>query len=349
MTRRAAPDLGRAIGQWEGVLRLRGFSERTISSYVYNVELLERHLGREVDPASITLDDVEALAAKWRGVSPATKRNRLIALGEFFKWGVARHEWPENPMRLVVLPKRSTPVLRRLTAVEVEAIIAASAQMPERSALVVKLFAYLGVRRSEVVLARWRDVDLVESLIVIHGKGRKDRVVPLPQPLVDQLAASKTLRGDGASDDCYLLPLRRRGGFVDPDSMIEWDKPSSGATIDAIVKEAAALAGVRRPVEVASHQFRRYLLERLLDNGVSLYVAAALAGHESIQTTANYGGGASLRAVGEALRVHGLRDTTGPRGRKPAGGRERERSTGLGDASPEVDANVRERPDEGGL
>lgn len=348
MPRRSAPDLGRAIGQWEGVLRLRGFSERTISSYVYNVELLERSLGREVDPASITLDDIEALAARWRGISAATKRNRLIALGEFFKWGCARHAWPENPMRLIILPRRDEPVLRRLSAAEVEAILAAAEQMPERSALVVKLFAHLGVRRSEVVLMRWRDVDLVEATLIVRGKGRKARVVPIPDALLDQLAVSKTLRGDGAGDDCYLLPLRRRGGFVDPDSMIEWDRPSTGATIDAIVKEAARLAAVQRPREVASHQFRRYLLERLLDSGVSPYVAAALAGHASIQTTANYGGGASLRAVTEALQAHGVRDTRRPRSRKPARGREDERSTASSEPLDAAERNESSRPETGG-
>lgn len=346
---RSKPDLGRAIGQWEGVLRLRGFSERTISSYVYNVELLERMLGREVDPASITLDDIEALAARWRGVSASTKRNRLIALGEFFKWGCARHSWPENPMRLVTLPRRADPVLRRLSAAEVEAILMASEQMPERAALVVKLFAYLGVRRSEVVLMRWRDADLVESTLIIRGKGRKTRIVPIPPALLDQLAVSKTMRGPGAGDDCYLLPLRRRGGFVDPDSMIEWDRPSTGATIDAIVKEAARIAKVARPSEVASHQFRRYLLERLLDSGVSPYVAAALAGHASIQTTASYGGGASLRAVSEALSAHGLRDTKSPFGRKPASGRDDERSTDLAQAPREADQDESSRPSEEGL
>lgn len=349
MSRRAAPDLGRAIGQWEGVLRLRGFSERTISSYVYNVELLERMLGRQVDPATITLDDIEALAAKWRGVSAATKRNRLIALGEFFKWGVARHAWPENPMRLVELPRRDEPVLRRLSVIEVDAILAASDGMPERKALVVKLLAHLGLRRSEVIAARWRDADLVEATLIVRGKGRKARVVPIPAPLLDQLAISKTIRGEGAADDCYLLPLRLRGGFVDPASMIRWDRPSTGATIDAIVKEAATLAGVVRPREVASHQFRRYLLERLLDSGVSPYVAAALAGHASIQTTANYGGGASLRAVSEALRTHGLRDTKGPRGRKPASGRERERSTDVGQAPSRADRDEPFTPTEEGL
>lgn len=341
--------LGRAISLWEGSLRVRSLSERTIDSYIRSANMLEDHLGRNTDPSRITIDDIEALAAKWRRVSPSTKRNRLIALSEFFKWGCARHAWPDNPMRLIVLPKRDTPILRRLSSVEVEAILAACEQLDERSALVVKLLAYLGVRRSEIVVGRWRDVDLVEAQMIVRGKGRKARVVPIPPPLLDQLAVSKTLRGEGAADDCYLLPLRKRGGFVDPASMIRWDRASTGYTIDAIVKEAASIAGVQRPREVASHQFRRYLLERLLDSGVSPYVAAALAGHASIQTTANYGGGASLRAVTDALRVHGLRDTRAPRGRKPASGRGSERSTAIGEPCRQAEADDSSRPPKEGL
>ena len=63
--------------------------------------------------------------------------------------------------------------------------------------------------------------------------------------------------------------------------------------------------------------FRRHLLEHLLEGGTDSYVAAALAGHSSIQTTAQYGGGASLNAVRRALR--GLDFvTSGGRGRKTA-------------------------------
>jgi integrase len=73
-------------------------------------------------------------------------------------------------------------------------------------------------------------------------------------------------------------------------------------TIGNNLKAAALQAGVHAPKEITAHMFRRFYLEYALDNGMSVYVAAAIAGHATIQITADYGGGASLEATTRAVR-----------------------------------------------
>lgn len=312
---RDALTLSRAVDLWHGHLRSRMLADSTVSSYVRSVEMIVAAVGRHADPQTLTIEDLEAVIASWRRVRPNTTRNRLVAWREFLAWGRDRYDWPDLATKLD-LPRRDKPALRRLSADEVDAMLAAD--VDERRLTVVWILAYTGIRRGELLALRWRDVDLVHaSLRIDHrtAKGRKGRVIPLHADLVARLALAKDARGAGAADRCYVLPHRRRAQFIPEDERIVWNEPSSGQTIDRIVKQTAEAAGVRYAEEITSHAFRRFILEELLEAGTSPYVAAALAGHASIQTTAEYGGGASMRAVADALHAHVARDI--PRAERP--------------------------------
>lgn len=297
--------LGAARDLWEGSLRASRKADRTVTGYVRAVDYLIEVHGADRNPATMTIEDIELVIARWRKVTATTVHIRLVAIREFFRWGEARYKW-DNPTRLLALPRKDKPELRRLSIDEVQAIAAAALQMRKRDRAIVSLFAYLGMRRAEVLALRQGDIDLEAGTLRITGKGRKDRVVPIPSGLAEILLLTR----DGAADTAYVahhITVKAEvwlesGGIVRPDL----SRPCSAQTIDRVVKRAAELAGVRNPRTVTSHQFRRALLGRLLDAGESPYVVAALAGHADIKTTAGYGGGASLQAVRETL----LRDTT---------------------------------------
>lgn len=289
---------------WEGSLRAGRKAERTVKAYVRAVDYLIEAHGPDRNPASMTIEDIELVVARWRGVSATTVHLRLVAIREFYRWGEARYQWA-NPTRLLTLPRKDKPELRRLSSDEVQAIANAALQMRKRDRAIVSLFAHLGMRRAEVLALRCGDIDLEAGTIRITGKGRKDRIVPIPSGLSQALLFAL----DGMDDTAFVahhITIKSEvwlesGGIVRPDLT----RPCSPQTIDRIVKRAAELAGVRNPRGVTSHMFRRALFGRLLDSGESPYVVAALAGHADIKTTAGYGGGASLQAVRETL----LRDT----------------------------------------
>jgi integrase len=300
MTREALT-IARAISLWEGSLRASRKAERTIAGYIRAIVMVEDEVGRHTDPSSITTEDLEAVIATWRGISATTAHNRIVAWRQFFAWGRKRYAWPD-PTDALVLPRKDQPELRRLTPGEVAAILDAPVDPITRTA--VHVLAYTGLRRGELMALRWGDIDLLAgTLRVDHrtAKGRKGRLIPIPPPLVDHLAETKDARGRHAEDDCYVFPRRDGFQFVDPDRLIRWREPASDNAVDRAVKDAARAAGVRNAREITSHMFRRHLLEQLLEQGTTPYIAAALAGHASIQTTAQYGGGASLRAVRDAV------------------------------------------------
>lgn len=315
--------LGRAISLWEGSLRASRKAERTIAGYTRACEYIVETHGRDADPATLTVEDLEQVASKWRDLSPTTVVNRMVAWREFFAWGEARYGW-SNPTRLLSLPRKDEPALRRLTQDELDAIAAAALRMQTRDRVMVSLFVYLGMRRGEVRSLRWRSIDLDARVILIShqtAKGRKGRSVPIPKPLADILSfAVIELGAEGSHPDAFVahhITNRPRNwlqpGAYDPD----YTRVSGVQTIDRVVKRAAELAGITAAREVTSHQFRRALLGRLLDDGASPYIVAALAGHADIKTTAAYGGGASLEAVRDLLAcdTESRMDTTIPVGR----------------------------------
>lgn len=309
--------LGRAISLWEGSLRAQVKAESTIESYVRSVEYLEEALGRDVDPASIRIEDIELAMSGWRKrrtasgrpLGATTIRNRLVAMREFFKWGAKRYGWP-NPTDGLDIPTRDEPVLRRLTVPEVTAIL--DARVVERVRLYVHLLAFTAARIETLRHVQWQDVDLVDSRIAFphsNAKGRRGYDVPIAPELLNALAGSKEERGDNAYDLAYLLPARRRAQFIPEDEAMLWDRPASQMSLGRYLKAAATTAGVRAPEQITAHMFRRYTLEHIV-NTYGIYVGAALAGHRSIQTTAGYAGRANREKVAEALQKTRLRDTS---------------------------------------
>lgn len=300
---RQAWTLRRALSTWEGSLRVAGKAEGTISSYLHAASMIEAKLGQHTLVDSITLEDLELVASGWRGVSNTTRRNRIVAWREFFAWGERRYGWP-NTARLLTIPRRDQPAQRRLTHAELSQILSAR-HTDHRARLLMSLLAHTGVRAGEGQALLWRDVDLLAGTITIghrHAKGRKGRVIPLHPDLVRELARTKDERAENAADDCYLIPAHRRARFLpEGDDPVEWRKPISETSWNRLIHQAVSDAGVRAPNEVRGHTFRRSLLSIMLERGESIYATAALAGHSSIEQTAGYGGGASLKAVREAV------------------------------------------------
>ena len=123
--------------------------------------------------------------------------------------------------------------------------------------------------------------------MLVEGKGSKQRLVPLSPQSIRQIELWKVdrnlLRVKKGSED--VLFLNRRGGKL------------TRAMIFTIVKELAAMAGIRK--NVSPHTFRHSFATHLLENGANLRAIQQLLGHESITTTELY----------THIDVHFLRET----------------------------------------
>lgn len=243
----------------------RAGGKRTSTSAARRQHL--EHLARRVNvgPWQVTTDTLlDFLAAQeW---ASETRRGRRNTFGRFYAWGMFRGFVHVNPVddtprvRTVAGTARPAP-----DKVYHEALLAAG----PRAQLMLRLAAELGLRRGEVARAHTRDlmVDLVDYSLIVHGKGGRDRIVPLPRSLGQQLATEPA---------GYLFPGRDNGHL-------------SPRYIGKIIRDLL-------PGDWTMHTLRHRFGTRAYALTSDLLLVQDLLGHASPTTTRRYVAGNPTRA-----------------------------------------------------
>jgi len=127
-----------------------------------------------------------------------------------------------------------------------------------------------GLRISEAITLEVTAIDRARLVLRIIGKGNKERLVPLPQPILDDLGRVWRTHHNRR----WLFPNRRG------------DAPVNRRVLWRTFAEAAAAVGI--PTRVSPHALRHSYATRLIENGVDTRIVQILLGHASIATTAIY-------------------------------------------------------------
>jgi integrase/recombinase XerD len=272
----------------------RGVSAHTIASYRDTFELLlgyaQQHTGRT--PSALTLEDLDAplildfldhLENK-RGNSTRTRNLRLTAIRSFMRYASLRDPscLPIAQRVLAISPKRfDRPALDFLSREEIAALLAAPDTTTWSGRRDATLFAVLynsGARVSEATRLTNADVLLDRaSALQLHGKGRKQRVVPLWK------ATAATLRTWRAhidpAPDAPVFPNRT-------------GQPLSRSGVEHRLQLALATATERCASlanrHISPHTLRHTTAMHLLQSGVDITVIALWLGHEDTATTHLY-------------------------------------------------------------
>ena len=201
-----------------------------------------------------------------KGSQPSTINVARSALVYFFNKVL-------NKQITILIPKQRrknkepNPVSRE----DIKAMIEAETDIEKR--LLIELACGSGLRRCELLNLKWRDIDFNQERIrIVESKGRKDRVVPLPQASIIHLNDLKK-----SKINSYVFPNRSR---PDQDWHISENTPLNW------VKEAAEKAGVEG--NVFTHRLRASFITHTIENGYPEKYAQKLAGHSSRQTTDRY-------------------------------------------------------------
>ena len=289
-------------------LRSRQYSIRTEQSYEqWILRLLARH--RDILASQLTGDHIKAFINDLvvRGNVSASTRNQALSALLFFY----RHVLNKNPDDLGDIahakrPKRLPVVLTRTET------LALLDQIQGTTWLVAALLYGAGLRLMECVRLRVMDVDFGYGQITVrHGKGGKDRVVPLPQRCTDPLKKHLEVVSIQHNKDVGLgfgevfLPdaLSRkypaaarewRWQYLFPSSRMSVD-PRSGQTrrhhlhetgVQKMIKVAAQRAGINKKVTV--HTLRHSFATHLLERGSDIRTVQELLGHADVSTTMIY-------------------------------------------------------------
>jgi site-specific recombinase XerD len=272
----------------------RQASARTVASYRDAFRLFLRYAEvRLKRPASaLALGDLDApliLAfldhlESERHNSARTRNTRLAALRSFLHYAALHDPTALSTIqRALAIPTKrfDRPLLGFLSRDEIEAILAApdrSTWSGHRDHVLLTTLYNTGARVSEIIAVRLGDVTLADAPSVrLHGKGRKERAVPLWKTTVKRLREWLP-RVNGAAD-APLFPNDR--GQALSRSGVE---SRLRAAIGAAVSRCPSLAKKR----VSPHTLRHTTAMHLLQAGVDLSVIALWLGHESPETTHLY-------------------------------------------------------------
>ncbi len=272
----------------------RGASARTVESYRDAFELLlgfaEQRTGKP--PSALKLADLDAplvldfldhLETR-RGNTARTRNARLAAIHSFMRYAAVRDpaSLPVTARVLAIPAKRfDRPVLGYLTREQVTAILAAPDQRTwsgRRDAVLLATGYNTGARVSELAALRVRDVLLDRQTAVhLHGKGRKQRVLPLWKTTAAQLR--DWLGQISSGPDAPVFPNRT-------------GKPLTRSGIRDRLDRAVTIAQQNCPSlrgqHVTPHTLRHSTAMHLLQSGTGLAVIALWMGHESPATTHQY-------------------------------------------------------------
>jgi len=248
-----------------------------------------------------------AYSSRGKPLSDGTYRDHLIALNDFFRWLIARENLLVNPMADAAQPGGEPPVrlVHALTAEEMLKIIQASVPTTAlglRDRAVLELLYSTGIRRQELVNLNVTDFRAAShELLVVNGKGGKDRVVPVGQwACYFTEAYVKNVRPWQVADPAEkaLFVLNTNG------------RPLSPRAVGDIVDRATARSGVGR--RVSPHTFRHSMATHMLRNHADLRHIQAILGHTSLRSTQIYTHSdiEDLKAVVKRSHPHGKRGRT---------------------------------------
>jgi len=224
-----------------------------------------------------------------QGLSKATRARRLSSIRQLFRFAFEEGWRSDNPALRLSGPGRTQSLPKTLTETEVTRLMDAARTRGRnpvdrlRDTALFELLYATGLRVSELVSLPVAAVRGDPRMILVKGKGDKERMVPLSSParaaLVDWLARRDTEdeagRKAGRAPSRYLFPGDGRDGHL------------TRQYFHSLVKDVAVLAGLS-PARVTPHVLRHAFATHLLAHGADLRVIQTLLGHSDLATTEIY-------------------------------------------------------------
>ena len=247
-------------------LTIRNYSPRTIKVYIDRLAKFAQHFGQSPDrlgPAHIR--EFQVFLVQTKQASWSQYNQSVCALRFFYRvclgkpWMIEHIPFPKQPKRLPVVLSRQ----------EVQRLFEAVSNLKHRTILMT-LYA-TGLRIAEALALQIPDIDRERMLIrVRHGKGRKDRYVPLSATLLEHLRRYwRTYR-----PPCWLFP------GADPGCAL------TAGTVQRVRTKAARKAGLIK--QVTPHTLRHSFATHHLEAGTNLKTIQVLLGHRTLNTTSIY-------------------------------------------------------------
>jgi integrase/recombinase XerC len=283
MTKRGATTVEKAVARFIRALQERNASLHTIKAYSHDLERFAEYVGpqpwHEIDHVLIR----RYLSSLYEhGLSKTSVARSLAALRSLYKWLAQEGEVEQNPAALVATPKLPKKLPRVPTIEEVNSVLDSDmtecSAFVERDQLMLELLYGCGIRNSELVGINFDDIRWSKEVVLVRGKGRKERYVPFGESAKSVLQAYLPARQRvlaetrGSAERALLINLR--------------GTRLTTRSVGRIVKQIAVARGLSP--DVHPHTLRHAFGTHMLEEGADLRAIQEMLGHERLSTTQRY-------------------------------------------------------------
>ena len=256
----------------------KGLARRTIDSYEGDLKRLERwanKIGAEV--ADLTRPDMRKWIAQLsrEGLAPSSVARAVSAARGFFQFLLRDGHIKHQPTEDLDTPQKFSYLPKFLTEDEIDLLFSTpdvTTKEGIRDRAMLELMYAAGLRVSELVSLKQGDVDVHTGVVVCHGKGSKERRVPIGKSAIHWLQRYDSIKA-GFGEPGYANLFLDRG------------KPLTRQFAWATIKKHAAKVGLKN---VSPHTLRHSFATHLLQHGADSRSVQALLGHSDISTTQIY-------------------------------------------------------------
>jgi integrase/recombinase XerC len=295
----------------------KGSSTHTLRAYERELRnfsaFISKALGPGARPDRIEHQKIRGYLSELygRGLSKASVARALAAIRSWFKWLARQGYVEQNPAALVATPKLPKHLPRVPTIEEMNRVVDSvshegaeeTAAWPERDRVIFELLYGCGIRNAELVGLNLRDLHWANDAILVRGKGRKERYVPMGDTAAEALRAYLPLR------EAKLSAAAEKSARIDHDALLLNSRLRGTGrlttrSVGRIVKHLAMAHGL--PADVHPHTLRHAFGTHMLEEGADLRAIQELLGHERLSTTQRY----TQLTVGQVAAVY---DRTHPR------------------------------------
>lgn len=274
-----------ALKDYQIYLRLeRGLSENSISSYTYDIQGFIDYIETYSPKLTITncqkADTQAYIYHLAKNINARSQSRQISGLKSFFNFLIFEGYREDSPMDLIDTPKIGRKLPAVLGVKEIDQLLTAidlSHAQGYRNLTILETLYGSGLRVSELINLKISDLHFDENLLLITGKGNKQRLVPLGGVCKQKLKVY-------LEEVRIHVPVKKE--YQDIVFLNQHGRQLTRAMIFTIVRQTAANAGMEK--KISPHTFRHSFATHLLENGADLRSIQLMMGHENITTTEVY-------------------------------------------------------------
>ena len=260
----------------------KNLSVHTVRNYLSDLSQFVECLKSVLEKDSLSIEDfhnidhlmIRAFLAKLcdKGLNKSSVARKISAIRTFFNYLCRELGWVNNPGKMVSTPRRAGNLPRFLSVDEADRLLNAPSGvdvMTLRDRAILETFYSAGIRIGEIVAVNIEDLNFMDGLLRVKGKGRKERIVPIGSKAV--AAIREYLKNS---------PLPGAPLFLN-----RFGKRITTRSVHRIVEKYKKLSGLW---DMTPHSIRHSFATHMLEGGADLRSVQEMLGHTSLSTTQRY-------------------------------------------------------------